>query len=177
MNRRILCPLTMIVVILATTITQSVAAPPTSSSESADRPVIQLEHKGPIKVVYQVTQDEWKDGVGKAFLYMKNLRGYYAKKGIAGDKLDIRAVVHGKASTHVLTDEAFNRVKGVDTGNPNAQLISELKESGVIIELCDVRRQQEGWEKSDVHPDVLLAAAAYARIIDLQHQGYAYIKF
>lgn len=155
------------------------AAPPklTRVSETDDRPVIQLEHKGPIKVVYQVTEDQWKDGVGKAFLYMKNLRGYYAKQGLAGDQLDIRAVVHGSASTHVLTDEAFNRVKGVDTGNPNTKLLSELKRLGVKIELCDVRRQREGWEKSHIHPDVLLAPAAYARIIDLQHQGYAYIKF
>ena len=91
--------------------------------------------------------------------------------------LDIRAVFHGDASTHLLTDEAYNRVKGTDTGNPNTKLIAELAKAGVHIELCDSRRREEGWAKSDIHPDVLLAEAAFARIIDLQMRGYAYIRF
>lgn len=148
-----------------------------NDKQSEDRPVIELEYKGPIKAVYQVTEDKWKDGVGKAFLYLKNLRGYYEKQGLDPDTIDLRAVVHGEASYHVLTDEAYNRVKQVDTGNPNAKILTELKKLGVHIELCDTRRQQEGWSKSDIHPDVLLAKAAYARLIDLQLQGYAYIKF
>ncbi|MCM2370152.1 DsrE family protein [Aporhodopirellula aestuarii] len=180
MTKKILTSLTHVFIIAVTFFTApTFAAPPAPSLESDtdDRPVIQLEHKGPVKVVYQVSEDKWKDGVGKAFLYLKNLRGYYAKQGIEGDQLDIHAVVHGDAATHVLTDEAYNRVKGVDTGNPNTKLLSELKEMGIQVELCDVRRQREGWSKSDIHGDVQLAAAAYARIIDLQLQGYAYIKF
>ena len=96
---------------------------------------------------------------------------------INADDLDIRAVVHGDASTHVLTDEAYNRVMDVETGNPNTPILAELKKLGIHVELCDTRRKNEGWSKSDIHPDVLLASAAYARLIDLQHQGYAYIKF
>lgn len=155
----------------------ALAQTPKNAAQAEDRPVIQLEYSGPIKVVYQVTQDKWKDDVGKAFLYLKKLRGYYEKQGVDASSLDIRAVVHGDASFHVLTDEAYNRVKHVDTGNPNTKILSELKQLGVHIELCDTRRQEEGWAKSDIHPDVLLASAAYARLIDLQHQGYAYIKF
>lgn len=155
----------------------ALAQTPEKAKQAEDRPVIQLEYSGPIKVVYQVTEDKWKNGVGKAFLYLKNLRGYYEKQGVDASSLDIRAVVHGDASFHVLTDEAYNRVKNVDTGNPNSKILAELKQLGVHIELCDTRRQQEGWAKSDIHPDVLLSSAAYARLIDLQHQGYAYIKF
>ena len=153
------------------------AQTPENARPAEDRPVIELQSKGPFKVVYQVTQDEWKEGVSKAFLYMRQLRGYYEKHGVDANNLDVRAVVHGQASYHVLTDEAYNRFKNVDTGNPNTKLLSELKQLGVHVELCDTRRQQEGWSKSDIHPDVLLASAAYARVIDLQTQGYAYIKF
>ncbi len=158
--------------------TSSVRAETQSNTKQGqERPVIELEYEGPIKVVYQVSEDKWKDGVGKAFLYLKKLRGYYEKQDMKAGDLDIRAVVHGDASYQVLTDEAYNRVKKVDTGNPNTQILAELKKLGVHVELCDTRRQREGWSKSDIHPDVLLASAAYARIIDLQLQGYAYIKF
>ncbi len=159
------------------TTSTATAQTPANTEQVQDRPVIGLEYKGPIKVVYQVSEDKWKDGVGKAFLYLKKLRGFYEQQGIDESNLDIRAVVHGDASFHVLTDEAYNRVKGVDTGNPNTQLLSELKMLGVHVELCDSRRQREGWSKSDIHPNVLLVRAAYARMIDLQLQGYAYIKF
>lgn len=148
-----------------------------SDSDPANRPVIGLQYEGPIKVVYQCTRDEWKEGVSKPLLYLKKLRGYYEKQGIDPDQLDLRAVFHGDASTHILTDEAWNRVKNTDTGNPNTKLLSELKQMGVHVEFCDSRRQKEGWAKADIHPDVLLAAAAFARVIDLQHQGYAYIRF
>lgn len=157
--------------------TPLLAETPANDEAGVDRPVIEVQYQGPIKAVYQVTEDVWKDGVGKAFLYLKNLRGYYEKQGFDMSTVDLRAVVHGDASYHVLTDEAYNRVKQVATGNPNAKILSELKQLGVHIELCDTRRQQEGWAKSDIHPDVLLAKAAYARLIDLQLQGYAYIKF
>lgn len=142
-----------------------------------DRPVIGLQHDGAIRVVYQISQDEWKDGVGKGLLYLKNLRGYYKGKGVDPERLDIRGVFHGSASAHLLTDEAWKRVKETDTGNPNTAIISELAKLGIHVELCDSRRQREGWAKTDIHPDVLLAEAAYARIIDLQLQGYAYIRF
>lgn len=177
MNKYLTHAVALVALIAAGAATSATAQTPGKTNPAQDRPVIELEYKGPIKVVYQVTADTWKDGVGKAFLYLKNLRGYYEKQGIDASHLDIRAVVHGDASYHVLTDEAYNRFKGVETGNPNSQLLTELKKLGVHIELCNTRRQREGWSKSDIHPDVLLAQAAYARVIDLQMQGYAYIKF
>ncbi|WP_404308729.1 DsrE family protein [Neorhodopirellula lusitana] len=164
-------------ILLVMTGSAAMAQSTANDPQGIERPVIGLQHTGPIKVVYQVSEDKWKDGAGKAFLYLKNLRGFYDKQGISASDLDIRAFVHGDASSHVLTDEAWNRVKGVDTGNPNTKLLSELKKLGVSVELCDTRRQREGWSKSDINADVLFTEAAYARIIDLQHQGYAYIKF
>lgn len=143
----------------------------------ATRPVIGLQYSGPIHVVYEISEDEWKHDLGKGLLYLKNLHKFYMEHDIDPEALDIRAIFHGDASAHLLTDEAWNRVHSTDTGNPNTELISDLAERGVHVELCDTRRRREGWAKSDIHPDVLLAEAAYARLIDLQLQGYAYIRF
>src|SRR5690606_16302798 len=105
------------------------------------------------------------------------LHDSYVTAGIDPDQLDIRAVYHGPASVHLLTDEAWNRHRDETTGNPNTAILSELAERGVHVELCNTRRISNGWAKSDVHPDVLLVSGAYQRLIDLQIRGYAYIRF
>ncbi|QDT16676.1 DsrE family protein [Alienimonas californiensis] len=151
-------------------------AAPTEAGDDG-RPVIGLQYDGPIKVVYQVSDDEWKDDVGKGLLYLGKLRDYYEKQGVPAERLDIRAVYHGEAAAHLLTDEAWRKYGFEGEANPNTAVISKLTERGVTVELCNARRQREGWAKNEIHPDVQLAQAAYARLIDLQHQGYAYIRF
>lgn len=142
-----------------------------------ERAVIGIEHQGPIRVVYQITSDEMKDGVGAGLFYLKKLHASYLAAGIAPDQLDIRAVYHGPASAHLLTDKAWNRHHNATAGNPNTAILSELAQRGVHVELCNTRRISNGWTKSDIHPDVLLVGGAYQRLIDLQLRGYAYIRF
>jgi intracellular sulfur oxidation DsrE/DsrF family protein len=148
-----------------------------ASQEGDDRPVIGIDLKAPVKVVYQITTSETQEGVGKGLFYLKRLHDSYLAAGVDPKLLDIRAVFHGEAAVHLLTDDAWNRVRNESQGNPNTALISELVKSGVHIELCNAHRMRSGWAKSDVHPDVLLVMGAYLRIIDLQRQGYAYIRF
>ncbi|WP_164102083.1 DsrE family protein [Candidatus Laterigemmans baculatus] len=162
----------------------SVTASETQSAErkaaansQADRPVIGIEHRGPIKVVFQVTGDDMKEGVGKGLFYLRKIYKGYLAAGIHPDQLDIHAVYHGDASDHMLSDEAWNRVRNETGGNPNSEILTELAKLGVSVELCDTRRVANGWAKSDVHPDVKLVSGAYHRIIDLQLRGYAYAKF
>lgn len=141
------------------------------------RPIIGLQYEGPIRVVYQISADEWKDGVGKGLLYLRNLHRGYLDAGVDPERINIHSVFHGAAADHLLTDEAWNRWRGESDGNPNTQLIADLARRGVEIELCDTRRVANGWSKTDVHPDVVLVAGAYQRIIDLQLQDFAYIRF
>lgn len=148
-----------------------------SPQSQAERPVIGIEHRGPIKVVFQVTGDDRKGGVGKGLFYLRKLYDGYLAAGVGPEQLDIHAVYHGAASDHLLTDEAWNRVRKETGGNPNSAVIAELVERGISVELCDTRRVANGWAKSDVHPDVKLVSGAYHRIIDLQLRGYAYVKF
>ena len=155
---------------------------PLSATESGsgvrdERPVIGLQHDGPIRVVFQISADEWKDGVGKGLLQLRNLHQAYTDVGVEGDRLQIHAVFHGTAAEHLLTDSAWNRWHEESDGNPNAELVGELARRGVAVELCDTRRVANGWSKADIHPDVVLVRDAYERISDLQFQGFAYIRF
>lgn len=144
---------------------------------AGEREVLPLEHDGPIRAVFQVTKDEMKDGVHKGLYTLKKLHEGYLEAGIDPSRLDLRAVYHGDAADHLLTDEAWNRWRDTTGGNPNTRILAELKDLGVSIELCDSRRVQNEWSKADVHPDVLLAPNAYQRLIDLQLRGYAYVRF
>lgn len=139
--------------------------------------IIQIEVRKDIRVVYQVSSDEWKKGVGKAFVYLKSLSGLYDESAIPRQERHINAVFHGDAGYWMLTDDAYNTHTKTTAGNPNKAIIRELVEMGVSIELCNQTMKSEGWSSEDVLPTVKIVIGAYPRIIDLQMQGYAYIKF
>lgn len=141
-----------------------------------DRPVIDIEHKGPIKVVFQITAGEMKDGVSKGLFYVNKLYDSYVSAGVDPKQIDIHAVFHGDGAAHLLTNDAWNRVKNESNGNPSAHLIAKMAEKRIHVELCDGRRQENGWSKSDVAAGVSLVKGAFLRVIDLQQSGYAYIR-
>lgn len=141
-----------------------------------DRPVLGLKYEGPIKVVYQITSADMKDGVNKGLHYLKKVHQLYMEAGVDPSRLDIKAVFHDDASPHVLTDEAWDKRQKATGGNPNTAIIAELTGLGIDIELCNTRRLSMKWEKAEIHPDVILVSGAYPRLTDLQLLGYAYIK-
>ena len=150
---------------------------PARAEPSSERAVVGIERAGPIKAVFQITKDETTDGVHKGLFALREMHKSYVAAGIDPKQLDLRAVYHGDAADHLLTDEAWNRWRKETGGNPSRDIIAELAQLGVTVELCDSRRVQNGWSKEDVHPDVVLAANAYQRLIELQLEGYAYIRF
>ena len=156
-------------------------APVTYSAATIDaqqqRQVVPIEIRKDIRVVYQVNRDEWKNGVGKPLAYLKKLSGVYDESAIPQKERHINAVFHGKAGYWMLTDEAYNTQTKTHGGNPNKAIIRELVELGMSIELCGQTMKSQGWSPDDVLPEVKIVIGAYPRIIDLQMQGYAYIKF
>lgn len=161
---------------MALTIATSTALHAETTKPTDDRPVVGLQYEGPIKVVYQITSDEMKEGVNRGLFYLKKVHQLYMKEGVDPSRLEIKAVFHDDASPHVLTDEAWNKHQNSTDGNPNTAIIKELTELGVDIELCNTRRLSMKWEKSEVNSDVILVSGAYPRLTDLQLLGYAYIK-
>lgn len=147
-----------------------------AGSTKDDRPVIGVQQKDDIKVVFQMTSGESAQGVSKILTILNSTYLNYIEEGVLPENIVIRAVIHGDAADHLLTDAAWNKYKQQATGNPSTELIEILNAKGIHLELCNSRRTQNGWEKSDIHPSVVLVGNAYHRLADLQFSGYAYIR-
>ncbi len=130
-----------------------------------------------IYAVCRIKHAEWKDGVGMGLACVKQLIEDYKHMGIPSNEVHITAVFHGDAACWMLKDAPYDAFTKGKEGNPNKDIIRQLTASGVSIELCGQTMKQHGWTKEDILPEVKVVIGAYPRIIDLELQGYAYIRF
>lgn len=141
-------------------------------------PIITVQQKSQIKVVYDINQNTMAAGVGEGLYYLRGLLEAYKKQGVPANQLKISVVVHGAAGYWLLKDEKYQLVTGNPFDfNPNKKIVQELLDLGVSVELCHVTMKAHGWQAEDILPGVRIVFDAYTRMIDLQMQGYAYIKF
>lgn len=154
------------------------AAPAAAATAAAQWPIIQVEKRQDIRVAYDVKDDVWEAGIGKALYYVRGLLEAYKSQGVAPEQLHVSVVLHGPAAYWVLNDAAYQRFKKDEFAyNPNDKVIGELLAHGVSVELCGVTMKAQGWRPEDVLPGVVIVHDAYTRLIDLQQRGYAYIRF
>lgn len=143
---------------------------------AAGQEVIPIEVRENLRIVYQVTDDVMHENVNKGLFYARKLINTYEKHGISADQIHLHLVYHGTGIAAVVNDEARQRL-GAETVNPNGELLAELIRRGVQVELCENTMQQKGVKPAELMPGVKLVVGAFPRLIDLQLQGYAYIKF
>lgn len=148
----------------------------TLSSIAAEPEVIPIQVRENLRIVYQVTDDVAHDGVNKGLFYARKLINTYEKQGIAADQVHLHLVYHGTGIAAVVNDAARKRL-GTDAANPNGEILAELIKRGVQVELCENTMQQKGVKPTELMPGVKLVVGAFPRLIDLQLQGFAYIKF
>jgi intracellular sulfur oxidation DsrE/DsrF family protein len=137
---------------------------------------IPLQVRENLRIVYQVTDDAQHEGVNKGLFYARKLIDTYAKQGIAAEQVHLHLVYHGTGIAAVVNGAARKRL-GAETANPNGALLAELIKRGVQVELCENTMQQKGVTATELMPGVKLVVGAFPRLIDLQLQGFAYIKF
>lgn len=143
---------------------------------AAEPEVIPIQVRENLRIVYQVTDDAMHEDVNKGLFYARKLINTYEKHGIPADQIHLHLVYHGTGIAAVVNDEARKRL-GAVSANPNGEVLAELIRRGVQVELCENTMQQKGVKPSELMPGVKLVVGAFPRLIDLQLQGYAYIKF
>ncbi len=97
----------------------------------------------------------------------------YALAGVPPENVKVAVVVHGKATSLVLSAAAYQRRFGKPS--PDAALIAALHDAGVAIYVCGQALTHQGYVPADVHPDVVVALSAMTKLVDLQAQGYGLI--
>ena len=87
-------------------------------------------------------------------------------------------MLHGATVYWLLKEDVYRQFKRDEFDfNPHDQVLQELLAHGVSVEVCNLTLRGKGWTANDLMPGVTLVHDAYTRLIDLQKQGYAYIRF
>ncbi len=151
--------------------------PPAWAGQEAD-PIIRVEVRQDIRVVYDIKTDEWEAGIGRALYYVRGLYEAYAKQGVKPEQLHLSLVLHGPTVYWLLDDAAYQNHTGDPFAyNPNRQTVDELIHLGASVEACNSTMKGRGWKPADLLPGVKAVHDGYSRMIDLQQRGYGYIRF
>ena len=146
-------------------------------AEESKLGIIPLQVRENLRIVYQVTEDLSHEGVNRGLFYARKLINTYEKQGIAADQVRLHLVYHGTGIAAVVNADARQRLKAENRENPNSDILGELVRRGGQIELCEDTMRQKGVRATELMPGVKLVVGAFPRLIDLQLQGFAYIKF
>lgn len=152
----------------------SLAISTASQAEPERIPLIVREN---IRAVYQVSDDKPHEGVDKGLFYARKLITTYKEQGVASDQVHLHLVYHSSAIAALVNADTRKRLGAEHAENPNTEILEELLKSGVQIEICESTMRQKGVVPNELLSGVKIVVGAYPRIIDLQLQGYAYIKF
>ena len=138
---------------------------------------IPLQVRENIRIVYQVSDDAQHEGLNKGLFYARKLLNTYEIQGITPDQVHLHLVYHGTGIAAVSNEQARQRLGAEKPVNQNAEILAELVKRGVQIELCEDTMRQKKVTATELMPGVKMVVGAFPRLIDLQLQGVAYIKF
>jgi intracellular sulfur oxidation DsrE/DsrF family protein len=167
---------------LLSAVTQGLAASPPSAEPDpfalVQTPILTVTQKKNIRVVYDIKDDVWDAGIGKGLYYARGLLEAYKSQGVSEKNIKISVVLHGPTVYWLLKEDVYRQHKHDEFDfNPHDRVLRELLAHGVSVEVCNLTLRGKGWTADDLMPGVTVVHDAYTRLIDLQQQGYAYIRF
>lgn len=160
-------PLLLAMALLAATV-----APAFAGDTARDAPEIRVDIPVALKtakVVFNIDQPLLAGDMPVGIGHMATMVSRFDE---TGTKWTIIGVFHSGAGYMLLNDQAYNRVRKIQTGNPYEAMIAKLIAEGVQIEECAVTMKNNGWGNADLLPDVKVNAGANLRIVQLVQQGY-----
>jgi len=103
------------------------------------------------------------------------LLNVYALHDVPPGDVQLTLVVHGGATSSVLTDEAHRaHARGA---NPHDELVERLQRAGVQIEVCGQALRHHGYPAEGVLDGVEVSASAMTSLIDAQRDGAAVLSY
>lgn len=128
-------------------------------------------------VVNISSADLHKSGASQQVVNVVNMYNNYEQiYGMqSGKDFDLRVVAHGKGGRWLLSDEAYNRIFGVTTGNPSRSRLQDAMNHGVKVYMCQNTLRGNGWKTADLIPGVEETPAGVTALVDFGEQGYVVV--
>jgi intracellular sulfur oxidation DsrE/DsrF family protein len=136
---------------------------------------VQPNAKHRYKAIFDVTSHA-KDpsGINPGLSHVARAVNAFASAGVPLSHLHFVAIVHGPATSAVLSNEAYQKYYKMD--NPNMDLLQKLKKAGVKVYVCGQAMYDFKYPLADVSKDVTVALSALPTVIIYGDMGYAYMK-
>ena len=99
----------------------------------------------------------------------------HVNAGVDTSRINLVAVVHGKASFDMMNETSFSKKYG--SGNPNAELIQLLSQHGVDFYLCGQSMNSVGMDRAQLLPEVKVALSAMTAITHFVNRDFVLIRF
>ncbi|MGI9474866.1 MAG: DsrE family protein, partial [Rubripirellula sp.] len=100
----------------------------------------------------------------------------YRAAGAAPADVKMLVVLHGKATTNVLHDDAYAKKFPTADSNPNFDCLHQLHEAGVSIQVCGQSLASQNMSSDDVMLFTDVAVSALTAVVNAQSDGFAIIK-
>jgi intracellular sulfur oxidation DsrE/DsrF family protein len=127
------------------------------------------------KVVFDVaTGPDSHEEINKRIETAARFLNMHAQNGVPASQLKAALIIHGSATTNIMTNEAHQKRFGVP--NPNAEMLQNLMDNGVEIILCGQSSNSRNVPKETLIPGEKIALSAMTALIQLQNDGYRLIK-
>lgn len=135
---------------------------------------VQLDPKARYKVLFNVTKPASRPtDVVPGLERVARFLNLAALAKVPAGNPELVAVVHGKATQGLLNNLVYRERFGVS--NPNAGLMSQLKERGVTLYVCGQALAHQHLAANQLLTEVQVAVAALSVLAEYQTNGYALI--
>ncbi|WP_171022327.1 DsrE family protein [Thalassotalea litorea] len=122
------------------------------------------------KIIFDISEDSKSDKVNANYNTVARFINMHVRAGVPLKNLDIAMVIHGKASSEMLTRDLYQARFSKD--NVNDELLNDLINAGVDIYVCGQSASYYKIDSSQLKPGINMALSAMTANQLLQQQGY-----
>lgn len=115
------------------------------------------------------------DTLGAGLNNVARMLNLHAVGGVPPDRMEVVLAIHGKATFGILDNETYRQLFGVE--NPNASLVTALKNAGVKLTVCGQSLLGRGFSTDQVLPEIELATSMLTTVSMYQLRGFSVFRF
>ena len=126
-----------------------------------------------VKVVFSVAALSFEGDLPASLFHLGLITNDIADSGATSD---VVVVFHTNAGHVTLDHAAYNADRGIQTGNPYKELVTNLMSRGVHVELCGATAKVHHYGNADLIPGIEVNTDAMARTTQLVQEGFVKIS-